>query len=172
MSSTPPNIEVDFTFTLTSSGRNISTPPKILVVFITISSSIIAFLKSHLIPPNIAVKLVPLNFSPSKFKSCPEKIAHPPLFFSLFLFSSFIFPFNLLLNMSLKTSDIHIITRITGSASFQIKSKSITSWQANNKATPTNIPIMLPVFSSSLNRPIKHGIIINNVHHPSKNMSM
>ena len=74
--------------------------------------------------------------------------------------------------MSLKTSDIPIITRITGSASFQIKSKSITSWQANNKATPTNIPIMLPVFSSSLNRLIKHGIIINNVHHPSKNMSM
>ena len=93
LSSTPPNIEVDFTFTLTSSGTNISTPPKILVVFITISSSIIAFLKSHLIPPNIAVKLVPLNFSPSKFKSCPEKTAHPPLFFTLFLLALLSFRF-------------------------------------------------------------------------------
>ena len=53
----------------TFSGTNISIPPKILLVFTTISDSIIAFLKSHSIPPNTAVKSAPVNFSSSNFKS-------------------------------------------------------------------------------------------------------
>ena len=31
---------------------------------------------------------------------------------------------------------------------------------------------MLPVLSLSLNNPIKHGTIINKVHHPSKKISI
>ena len=37
-----------------------------------------------------------------------------------------------------------------------------------NDMIPINNPIIFPVFSLSLNRPIKHGMIINKVHHPSK----
>ena len=33
-------------------------------------------------------------------------------------------------------------------------------------------PMMLPVFSRSVNNPTAHGTIINNVHQPSKKMSM
>lgn len=47
----------------------ISIPPNVLLVLITTSDSIIAFLKSHLTPPNTAVKSAPVNFSPSNFTS-------------------------------------------------------------------------------------------------------
>lgn len=47
----------------------ISIPPNVLLVLITTSDSIIAFLKSHLTPPNTAVKSTPVNFSPSNFTS-------------------------------------------------------------------------------------------------------
>ena len=72
---TPPKIEVDFTITFTSSGTKILIPPNILEALITISFSIIASLKSNLIPPKHAVTSLPLNFLLLKFTSCPEKAA-------------------------------------------------------------------------------------------------
>ena len=38
----------------------------------------------------------------------------------------------------------------------------------NSRNTPTAIPMMLPVFSRSVNKPMAQGTIINNVHQPSK----
>ena len=45
-------------------------------------------------------------------------------------------------------------------------------WQDSNNATPISNPIIFPVFSLSLNSPIKQGTMMNNVHQPSKNMFM
>ena len=91
--STPPNIGTDLIFIFTSDGTNISIPPNVLLAFITTSESIIAFLKSHLTPPNTAVKSAPVNFSPSKFTFCPANVAQYE--FSPFLFSFNFPPFNL-----------------------------------------------------------------------------
>ena len=66
--------------------------------------------------------------------------------------------------------DNPIITKIVGNANFHIKSKSKIFWHPKSKATPISNPIKFPVFSLSLNSTIKHGTIMNNVHHPSKNI--
>ncbi len=64
--STPPNIDEDLIFTIVFSGTYIFIPPNTDNVFITTSFPILAFLKSHLISPNIAFKSAPENFSLSK----------------------------------------------------------------------------------------------------------
>ena len=61
--STPPNIEVETTFTLTSLGTIIVIPPNIAVQLIMFSFFVLAFLKSHLIPPNILDNSHPLKSS-------------------------------------------------------------------------------------------------------------
>ena len=47
----------------TFDGIYTSIPPNILFALITTSFSIIDLLKSHLTPPNTAVKFAPVNFS-------------------------------------------------------------------------------------------------------------
>ena len=83
--STPPNIGTDLIFIFTFDGTYISIPPNVLLALMTTSESMIAFLKSHLSPPNTAVKSAPVKFCPSKFTFCPAKVAQYP--FSPFLFS-------------------------------------------------------------------------------------
>lgn len=63
----------------------ISIPPNVLLVLITTSDSIIAFLKSHLTPPNTAIKSAPVNFSPSNFTSFLHYNISPLIYFSFFL---------------------------------------------------------------------------------------
>ena len=72
-------------FIFTFDGTYISIPPNVLLALMTTSESMIAFLKSHLSPPNTAVKSAPVKFCPSKFTFCPAKVAQYP--FSPFLFS-------------------------------------------------------------------------------------
>ena len=67
--STPPKNGVEDTLTFTSSGTYISIPPKTDKVFITISFSILASLKSSFIPPNSDFKSKFSTFSSSNFKS-------------------------------------------------------------------------------------------------------
>jgi hypothetical protein len=116
--STPPKIDVEATLTLTPSGKIISIPPKIDVVVITTSFLILASLKSNLIPPKIAFKLVPLNSSATLI-SCPENVANTssPTFSTLTKSLEILF---------LNISDKPIPIIITGTINFQITSKSIT----------------------------------------------
>ena len=73
--STPPKILVEVILTFTSLGTRIVIPPKIALASITTSSLMIAFLKSHLIPPKTASNFVPVNSSLEKSKFCPLKVA-------------------------------------------------------------------------------------------------
>lgn len=169
---TPPKIAVDFVFTITLSGTKMSIPPNILIALIITSLFIFASLKSNLSPPKTAVKFVPLNSSLLKLMFCDENVeAYSPKSF-WFLFNSFTFSFTFPLMVSLKIIESPIITSIAGNKSFHIRLKSIMSWHARSKAIPINTPIILPVLSSSVNKFIKHGMIINKVHHPSKNTSI
>ena len=65
--STPPKNGVEDTLTFTSSGTYISIPPKTDKVFITISFSILASLKSSFIPPKSDFKSKFSTFSSSNF---------------------------------------------------------------------------------------------------------
>ena len=62
-----------------------------------------------------------------------------------------------------------ITTKTKGKINFQTTLKSIKLLQANNKVTPIINPIISPVTSSSLNKSIKQGTMINKVHQPSNN---
>ena len=74
-----------------------SIPPKIALALITTSLLITASLKSSLIPPNTAFRLVPLNSSLSKFKSWLLKIAAKPSSGFILELSFFISSFTFLL---------------------------------------------------------------------------
>ena len=108
------------------------------LALITTSSSMIAFLKSHLTPPNTAVKSAPVNFSPLKFTFCPANVEQ-------YEFSPFLFSFNFFIllltsppSVSLKIIDTPIIIKIVGNANFHIKSKSKIFWHPKSSADPIN----------------------------------
>ena len=72
----------------------------------------------------------------------------------------------------LNIKDKPIITIILGNNNFHIKLKSIIFCIPSNRITPTKRPMILPVLSLLVNKPIKHGTIITKVHHPSKKISI
>ena len=55
----PPKMKPDFSLTLTSSGTMMSIPPKRVKALMTVSFSILAFLRFRLTPPKTATKLEP-----------------------------------------------------------------------------------------------------------------
>ena len=122
-----------------------------------------AFLKSHLTPPNTAVKSAPVKFSPSNFTSWPANVAQYEFFPFLFSFNFFISLLTFPPKVSLNIIDKPITTKITGKANFHIKSKSKIFWHPKSNPTPINNPITFPVFSLSLNKPIKQGMMILDV---------
>lgn len=122
---TPPNIEVEFTFTLTSLGTRISIPPKMEVAEITTSSLIIALDKFNSIPPKTADRLHPVNSSLVKSIFCPENVDTYSLFSVVLLFLFISYYFQLL--------------KIIEGKSLKVESnnKYIKSKTANNKLSVT-----------------------------------
>ena len=151
LSEAPPNIDVDCTFTFTLSGTNISIPPNIAVAFITWSDVIIALLKSHSIPPNIAVKSFPLNSSPSNLRFCPENAAQHSSFSFLFLFSSFIFLFTFPPIESLNINDKR-------SAQKQAMYRNIDSaLLPAGESLKTTIERVIPYFNETVKKDMQAG---------------
>ena len=143
-----------------------------LVAVIAQSFSMTAFLRSHFTLPKTAVRSAPLNCSPSKLRSCPEKVAQPVLTLPPFWREASIIFVALSPKIAVKMSFNPMITIIAGMASFQSISKSRTFWQQSSRNTPMASPMILPVFSLSLKIPMKQGTMINSVHQPSKKISM
>jgi len=131
---TPPNIGVDFTFTLTSVGSKISTPPNIALAFIVASFSTFALLKSKTTLPKTASRFAPLKLSLSLIAFCSAKVA--VIFSRPFFFPSFTFSETLLFIVSLNIIESPIAINITGTANFPIIEKLIIPLTARSSDTP------------------------------------